>query len=351
MADTTPGGPPLQPIAEWRDVDAATFRNVISTRYQPAVLRGAVRHWPAVAQAAQSPDALCAYLYGFASRSPVDALSIPAEYGGRIGYQPELRGFNFTLDKVPLATVLEEVLKISKISPYRHPPAMVVQSAPVADCLPGFAAENAMPLLDAAVQPRVWIGTGVATPAHIDESNNIACVVSGRRRFTLFPPEQVGNLYLGPIDYTPTGSPISLVNFDAPDFARFPRFRAALAAAQWAELEPGDAIFIPTVWWHHVQSLAPFNLLVNYWWKGAVGANEKTASAFDSLLHSALDLRALPPEQRAAWHAIFAHFVFDADHDPGAHLPAARRGVLGALTPEQAQQVRAWLIRRLQGGK
>ena len=33
-----------------------------------------------------------------------------------------------------------------------------------------------------------------------------------------------------------------------------------------AELQPGDAIFIPSLWWHQVESLSAVNGLVNYWW-------------------------------------------------------------------------------------
>ena len=51
-----------------------------------------------------------------------------------------------------------------------------------------------------------------------------------------------------------------------PDLGRHPRFAEALASAQVAEMEPGDALFLPSMWWHHVESMSSFNLLVNYWW-------------------------------------------------------------------------------------
>src|SRR5205823_281238 len=198
------------------------------------------------------------------------------------------------------------------------------------DCLPGFAAQNRLALLPESVAPRLWLGNRVTVPAHFDESNNIACVVAGRRRFTLFPPEQIRNLYIGPLDHAPTGAPISLVSFADPDFERFPRFAEALAAAQVAELEPGDALYMPTLWWHHVELLDPkLNVLVNYWWKGALGSVERTPSAMDSLLHCLHDLRPLPPELRQAWGAIFDHYVFSAGPDTVAHIPDARRGALG----------------------
>ncbi len=110
-----------------------------------------------------------------------------------------------------------------------------------------------MPLMDADVRPRLWLGNAFLTPAHIDELDNLACVVAGRRRFTLFPPEQVRNLYIGLLDSTPAGAPVSMVSLKAPDFERYPR-REALAASRVTELEPGDALFIPAVWWHHVES-------------------------------------------------------------------------------------------------
>ena len=96
--------------------------------------------------------------------------------------------------------------------------------------------------------------------AHFDFNDNIACVAHGRRRFMLFPPEQLENLYVGPLEFTPQGVPISLVDVHNPDLARYPRFERAVAAAQVAELEAGDAIFIPYMWWHSVRSLEPFNI-------------------------------------------------------------------------------------------
>ncbi|MFX8258165.1 cupin-like domain-containing protein, partial [Acinetobacter baumannii] len=65
----------------------------------------------------------------------------------------------------------------------------------------------------------------------------------------------------------PAGQPISLVDLAAPDLARFPRFAEALPHAQVVTLEPGDALFIPSQWWHGVEGLDPINALVNFWWR------------------------------------------------------------------------------------
>ncbi|HEX3632996.1 MAG TPA: cupin-like domain-containing protein [Casimicrobiaceae bacterium] len=335
----------LQQIPEWHDVDDAVFRNDIVTAYRPAVLRGIVRHWPAVRHAIESQESICRYLNGFDSGKPVDVLLMPPHVKGRIFYNDKMSGFNFTRERQSISAINDKLLRYSA---FQNRPSLAVQSALIADCLPGFAEQNRLPVLDDTILPRIWLGSSVITPAHFDESNNIACVVSGRRRFTLFPPEQVANLYVGPLDYAPTGTPISMVAFREPDFRRFPRFREALAAAQVAELEPGDALYIPTLWWHHVESLAKYNVLVNYWWKGALGSTDRPDSALGCLLHGLLALKNLPPEHRAAWKAIFDHYIFSASEDQAAHIPEHRRGVLGKMSPELTKQLKAFLATQLQ---
>lgn len=175
--------------------------------------------------------------------------------------------------------------------------------------------------------------------------------MSGRRRFTLFPPEQIANLYIGPLDFAPTGAPMSLVPLHEPDFERFPRFRAALASAVSAELGPGDAIYIPPLWWHHVESLERFNVLVNYWWHSNVGSPTAAPAGFDTLIHAILSLRALPADTRAAWRAVFDHYVFGEQDAVTEHIPAYRRGILADLSAADAARVRAYLLERLQAWK
>src|SRR5690606_31993138 len=135
-------------------------------------------------------------------------------------------------------------------------------SVPIPNSIPEFGAGNRLELLPASVVPRIWIGNAVTVWTHYDLSANVACVVAGKRRFTLFPPEQLVNLHVGPLDFTLAGQPVSLVDLEAPDYDQYPRFREALAHAQVAELAPGDALFIPNLWWHHVKSLDRFNVLV-----------------------------------------------------------------------------------------
>jgi hypothetical protein len=164
----------------------------------------------------------------------------------------------------------------------------------------------------------------------------------------LFPPEQVENLYVGPLEFTPQGVPISLVDIFNPDLARYPRFSRALEAAQIAELEAGDAIFIPYMWWHSVRSLAPFNILMNYWWNKTPGA---VTAPFRCLMHAMFTVAGLPSAQRDVWRIFFDHYVFQAHGDPAAHLAPELRGMLGKLSPEQVGHLTAALAQLLSGGR
>ena len=329
------------PMAETEGVDRARFDADIRAAGQPVVLRGFAADWPAVRAARTSDEALVAYLQRFSHAGPVNAIVGAPEIEGRFFYTADLAALNFTRGKSPLGPFLERLLRDRNVD---RPYAMAVQSIPAPELLPGFAEENGTDLVDAAIVPRLWLGNAIRVATHYDLMENIGVVVAGRRRFTLFPPEQVGNLYIGPYELTPAGTPISMVDPDAPDLDRYPRFADAMAHAQVATLEPGDAIYIPFHWWHAVASLASVNVLCNYWWNPAPTG---MANPYDALLLALYSLRVLPDDQRAVWRAMFDHLVFQADGDPVAHLPAHVRGVLG--TPDEAgyERMRATLLRSL----
>ena len=193
-------------IREFHTLDDGLIRDQVFTSGQPAVLRGLVSKWPAVNT--ESPAAVVEYLRRFDNGTPVDAVMTPPELEGKLFYDEGMNGFNFIRNRLPITTVAEQVLRYST---FARAPAVAAQSALIRDCLPGFAIENALSVVAETVQPRIWLGNSITTPTHLDEWNNIGCVVSGRRRFTLFPPEQLVNLYIGPLDFAPTGAPMSQI--------------------------------------------------------------------------------------------------------------------------------------------
>lgn len=328
-------------IREWRDVNLETFQNEIIPQRQPAVLKSLVSDWPAAREGRESAAKICSYVKQFDTGQQVNATVGSPSIKGRFFYRDDCNGFNFERKMVSVSTALDNLLTLIDEP---EPPAIALQAIPVTDVLPSFERENVLPLVDKTVAPRMWLGNKSTIATHYDVYSNVACVVAGRRRFTLFPPDQVANLYIGPLLTTPGGSPISMVDLRQPDLSRYPRFQQALEVSQVAILEPGDAIYVPILWWHSVESLENFNVLVNYWWNDSETSSD---SPFNSLLHSMLAISSLPEEQRILWREFFDYFVFQLDNDPAAHLPDGLRDVLGSLGPDERKRLKALLSQYL----
>lgn len=303
---------------------------------RPHVIRGLCAAWPLVRLARESDSAFAREVARHDNGTPVDALRIPEDEDGIVGYAAGLESFNYRHFRVTVSEVLQ---RLAAFSQHERTPGLAMQSAQIAASLPGLLPSLPLPMLPADVQPRLWMGNRVVTPAHFDSSHNVAVVACGRRRFTLFPPEQVANLYIGPLDFAPTVAAIGMARLDATDDPRFPRLREALQNAFVAELEPGDAIYIPPVWWHHVESLERLNALVNYWWRPGAFAGHVPEPGLEALAHCLLAFRWMPPAERSAWKAVLDHYVF-ADADPAPHIPESRKGVLGPLSAETVAKLR-----------
>ena len=327
-------------VIERPAVDGNIFAEQIVPAFEPVVLRGQVAHWPAVSAGRQGAAAIAAYMLGFAREASTDVMVAPPAAGGHLFYREDMRGFNFRRDRVPLRDVIAEVLRIADL---RDAPTLYASAAAADEHLPGWTDANPLGLPTPGGKARLWIGNATRVATHFDMSPNIACVVAGRRTFTLFPPAQLPNLYCGPLDRTIAGPPTSMVDPAAPDYQRYPRFAQAAKHARTAVLEPGDAIFIPATWWHAVDAADGFNLLVNYWWP-----TNGAYSPFMAMIHTLAAVRDLPPAEKAVWRAWFDHYVFGDDADAAAdHLPDHARGLLGGPGAAQSAALDAYL----RGGK
>jgi hypothetical protein len=330
-------------IAEIAGCDPKSLPGDLLRSGQPVVLRGLVDHWPVARAGRGSAGEAVAYLRRFtcADTPPAVVTVGPPEIAGRFFYNHDLTDFNFRREHVPLDVVLQTLLQYAA---QESPPAIYVASTTIDTWLPGFRGENDLALGVPDPLVSIWIGNRTRIPAHQDLPDNLACVVAGCRRVTLIPPAQLSNLYIGPLDFTPAGQAVSLVDFDAPDFERFPKFAEALEHAQVAELGPGDAVYIPSMWWHYIQALDDFNVLVNYWWRRAPAWMDTPMNA---LILAMMTIRDLPAGERATWSDVFRHYVFSADDAAVAHIPADARGVLGPFDDDKARALRARLLQRL----
>ena len=331
----------MQSIPVWEKVTVEQFKNEIVPQNKPVILKSLMGDWSVVKAAKESSRAFADYIKSHDRKKEVLALVGSPDIKGRFFYNKDLKNNNFIRKPVTLSVAVEHLM-INIDKP--NPNAIAVQAVQVREVLQKFDEENPQPLLDKSIPPTMWMGNQAMVAPHYDPYDNLAAVVAGRRKFTLFPPEQINNLYLGPLLNTPAGVPISMVNLLDPDFEQFPRFQQALDAGQEAVLEPGDAIYIPALWWHAVQSLDKVNMLVNYWWGGITDSG---ISPSQSILHSMLTIAKLSPEKRMAWRHFFDYHVFQIHDDPKAHLPEDLKDITTTLDRKQKIQLRDFLISSL----
>jgi hypothetical protein len=333
----------MRPIAEYEPMQRERFEREVVPRGEPAVMRGLVADWLMVRAAKQGDEALAAYLRGAAADEPFEAWFGAPEIEGRFGYTEDFSGFNHERRLANADQLLDLLLRQKG---QQRPYSMYAGGIPVRRHLPALLPTVPVPMLDMerATLVSLWLGNRTRTAAHWDLPQNLACVVAGRRKFTLFPTDQVANLYIGPLEFTLAGQPISLVDLDHPDWDRHPRFAQALDVAQTAELGPGDALYIPSLWWHAVSSLDEVGAMINFWWRDA---EPPLMTPLNALYHSIITMKNLPPKELAAWRQLFDHYVFGANGDPVEHLPEQARGVLGRRTPALVARVKKLLIEAL----
>jgi hypothetical protein len=332
----------LTEVEEIGPLGPAEFDADVRPRHRPVVIRGAAGQWPLVEAGRRSAEAALGYLKARDAGPPTEVMIAPPAEHGRFFYRPDMRGFNFRKDRATLSQLADHLLRIAGEP---EPIGIYAGATATATHLPRFDAENPFPLAAGQqhLQSRVWLGNATQVATHFDLSDNFAVVALGRRRFTLFPPEATGDLYVGPLNVTFAGQPVSMVDPLAPDLERYPRYAAARVLALTADLEPGDALFVPSLWWHHVEATGPVNLLINYWHNDV-----ERGGGFPALIHARLAIRDQPAAQRQAWRAWFEHLVFGDEAQHAAdHLPPHGQGVNGPRSPERDEAIRQFLLKVL----
>ena len=315
-------------------------------RMQPIIFKKMASQWPIVAAGKQSTEAAMDYLQRFSRGGPLTAYIAPPEVSGRFFYNAEVNGMNFSTAAVKLQEFFSAVQEQRKA---KNPSAYYLGSTDVDTYFPGFLTDNSLPLSHSSFEGNkvlysLWLGNKTVAATHFDMTHNLACCCVGRRRFTLFPPHQVENLYPGPLEPTPAGQTVSMVDTENPDFDKYPNYRTAQAAGEVADLEPGDVLFYPAMWWHEVRALDAFNVMMNIWWNPAPAFMD---TPMNTILHGLLSLRDRPQAEKDAWRALFDYYVFGDPENAASHIPENARGPLASLTDLDARRLRAMLIHRL----
>lgn len=329
---------PLPQVAIWHNVDKPKFENEIKPLGQPAVLKRVVEDWPIVRAAKKSNRHLLQLLKADYKGGDARFISQSAKEDGYYFYNHDFSGFNFSRNIADLDTIFR--LFIARENS-EEADRIAMQSAPVNEYFHQLSQLNALSFFPSKVEPRFWLGTDGKVNTHYDDADNLACVVSGKRVFTLFPPEQISNLYIGSLENTPGGAAVSLAKLDQPDFQQFPKLAEALNHALQVELEAGDAIYIPALWWHHVEAKSELNMLINYWQGGSIEGLGHP-SGLDSILTGLVSLAKLPKLQRDGWMAIFQYLV-GSDREEFDYIPEPLKGVLSGENKESENKVYHWL--------
>lgn len=333
--------PKIEVSHDWESPD---FYETLKEKAVPVVLKGFVKDWPIVQAGKHSDERLLEYLCNRASAGMVNTLEAPLSTKGYFFYSDTLQGFNFERKLARFNDFCERLLSYrGKSSAF-----LSIQSAYVDEHFPGLDKENTMSVMGNDLRPRIWIGNKTIVGTHYDDADNVACVVAGKRRFTLFPPHQIKNLYVGPLEFTPAGATISMASITNPDFTKYPRLKQALNHAVVADMEPGDGLYIPTLWWHHVEALGEINVLINYWRGGAIGGSQAPPYPHAAMLMSLLAMKTLSPSARKAWKAMFDYYVFHEDGEIAEHLPQDKRGIMAEIDEAAAERLKKWLVSQLQ---
>jgi hypothetical protein len=313
---------------------------------QPIILRGLVSDWGLVKAGNVSPETAMDVLQSHNSGNPVGVYVAPPESKARFFYNDDCSGFNYASQHRELSDIFSQI-RDNQNNP--NHPYLYMNSLTLDNCFPGLRDHNDLAFdhpLFTHNKPlsKVWVGTESIAAAHYDVPSNLACCVLGKRRFTLFPPEQIHNLYPGPLEPTPGGQVITMVDLKNPDFERFPRVRQALDAAVVVDLEPGDAVYYPSMWWHQVEALSPFNIMINFWW---LTAPAYMGNPMDIVMHAMLGLRDRPEAEKQAWREVFEYYVFGSPETPREHLPPSAQGALADLDDNMVRRLRALVKNKL----
>lgn len=103
------------------------------------------------------------------------------------------------------------------------------------------------------------------TPTHFDEQHGIMAQVQGSKSVTLLPPDAYTAMYPFPVTHVADRS--AMADIAAPNLTRFPRLAVVLPHLVTAELHPGDALYVPPMWWHRVEHADQMSTSIGFWFE------------------------------------------------------------------------------------
>lgn len=234
---------------------------------EPVVLTGCMENWELFQglRARKTTQEKLSFLSGLVGEDDrLNYLTLPRQSGGEFHFQdesltesgePPFRQASFPEFAERIAS------SMNGSGDYVFMPAHEIkQGSGLQHALPS----NLFPFLrEEDIRPRLWMGAGGhITNLHYDEFGTLISMVEGVKRVTMLPPEVLPYVYHMPFDRLIGMAQVNAVRLLNPDLERFPLFKTALQNAHVVELQPGEVLLVPPMWWHHVQSFG-LNVMIN----------------------------------------------------------------------------------------
>lgn len=138
-----------------------------------------------------------------------------------------------------------------------HPKARTVQ-------LPGLLQDIILPSfipINRLWEINLWVGAcGNRSKLHFDPEENLLVPIRGVKKLILIKRSETPNVYQN-LEGNILESKVDVFNLDR---RAFPKIDAV--SYHQITLEPGEALYIPSGWWHAVESSIEVNISLNFWW-------------------------------------------------------------------------------------
>ncbi|XP_066594411.1 bifunctional peptidase and arginyl-hydroxylase JMJD5 isoform X1 [Prorops nasuta] len=240
--------PGFLPIHRYNEPSMEFFYKNIFLLKVPALIEGSIKHWKAL-QLWQNME----YLTKIAGNR-----TVPVEIGSRYT-EDDWSQRLLTLSEFLKTYVLNKNDETGYLA--QHQLFEQIPELKNDFTIPDYCSFSDNEDVDEEPDINAWFGpANTISPLHFDPKNNLLCQVFGLKRVILYPPEDTEYLY--PYD-TRLLDNTAQVDPGNPDYEKWPAFKKAKGII--CLLNPGEILFIPPKWWHHVTSLTP-SFSISFWW-------------------------------------------------------------------------------------
>jgi hypothetical protein len=186
-------------------------------------------------------------------------VDLDVSYSGVWMFRPEANPKQqYTIKDVPFERACDLIENAGPEGPKYYVPHLSI-----CEKVPGLQNDLGFPFSLNPSRSYLWFGSaGTVTRLHCDIENNLFGQIFGRKKVTLFSPEESSFVYQFPVT-SPTAH-FSFIDVEKPDLARYPLY--SKAQSKTVTVLPGQLLFIPAGWWHHVRSLE-VSISVTEWLK------------------------------------------------------------------------------------